>query len=55
MKRLVLGLGLATAAALTASPATAEAGVTIQRCYATVIYPCGVCVTAGPVSECTRN
>jgi hypothetical protein len=53
MKRIVLGLCAAGALALTAAPATAS--VTIQRCYATVLYPCGVCVSEGPVDQCTHD
>lgn len=53
MKRVVLGLAVAAAAAFTAQPASAH--VEIQRCYATFIYPCGVCVHEGPVSKCTRG
>ena len=51
MKRIVLGLTVAAAAAFTATPAAAH--VEVQYCYATAIYPCGVCVYEGPVSKCT--
>ena len=54
MKRVVLGLAVAAVAALQAAPASANP-VEVQRCYATVIYPCGVCVTVGEVTECTRG
>lgn len=53
MKRIVFGLALAAAAA-TAAPASADP-VEVQRCYATVIYPCGVCVTVDEKTTCTRN
>jgi len=53
MKRLLLGLAVAAAAAGTAAPASAH--VTVQYCYATAIYPCGVCVSEAGVSKCTRG
>ncbi len=54
MKRVLVGLAVAGAAAFTAVPATAEP-VDFQRCYATFFYPCGVCVDAKYVQKCTRN
>ncbi len=52
MKRLRLGAALAVAAV--AAPASADP-VEIQPCYATVVYPCGVCVDASVAVTCTRN
>ena len=52
MKRLVLGLSAVAAAAALAAPASA--GVRVQYCYATAIYPCGVCVEEKLVYKCTR-
>lgn len=54
MKRVLAGLVVAGAAAFTAAPATADP-VEIERCYATMIYPCGVCVDAKYAQKCTRN
>ncbi len=54
MKRVLVGLAVAGAAAFTAAPATADP-VYVQRCYATFFYPCGVCVETKFVSDCTRG
>lgn len=54
MKRVLVGLAVAGAAAFTAAPAAADP-VEVQRCYATVFYPCGVCVDARYAQQCTRN
>lgn len=55
MKRLLLGAAVALAAATSAAPASAAWSVTPQYCYATAIYPCGVCVQTSVVSDCTRG
>ncbi len=52
MKRIALGLVGLAALVGTAQPASAHAWV--KYCYATAIYPCGVCVEEGPVYKCTR-
>lgn len=53
MKRIGLGVVALVAAAGLAQPASAH--VWVERCYATVFYPCGVCVQEGPVYKCTRG
>jgi hypothetical protein len=50
-KRIVLGLAALAAVAATAAPASAH--VTIKYCMPTNPYPCGVCITEGPVDDCT--
>lgn len=50
MKRVILGLAVATAAAF-AAPASAH--VEIDDCGSfTPPMPCGVCVHEGPIHEC---
>lgn len=50
MKRLLLGVAAVAAVVTTAAPASGH--VTVEECYATVVIPCGVCVSEGPVNEC---
>lgn len=49
MKRIVLGLAALGAVAATAAPASA--GVYVDYCYRTIVYPCAVCFD-GPVWTC---
>ena len=50
-KRIVLGLTAAAAGVALSTPASAH--VSIKYCMPTNPFPCGVCVTEGPVDECS--